>query len=271
MTVFNFSLKGKVAIVTGASRGIGKAIALAFGDAGADVVCASRTLEALESTAQEIRAKGRRALAVPTDTSKKEDIDNMVARTIKEFGTVDILVNDAARNLMVPIMKMREDGWDKVMGSGLKGYFLAAQAAGKIMMEHRKGSIINISSINATFVDPFDGAYSVAKAGVVQMTRAIAGGAGIYGIRCNTICPGMTRTTMTENIWNDPKLTKSFADVIPVRRLGEPDEIAAVALFLASDASSYVTGATIYVDGGLSLSGFSPSLMGATLPEHLQL
>ena len=175
MTAFDFSLTDRIAIVTGASRGIGKAIALAFADAGADVVCASRTVEDLEKTAEEIRSKGHRALVVPTDTSKKEDIDNMVEQTLKQFGTVDILVNNAARDLVVPIMKMKEEGWDKVMDSGLKGYFRAVQAAGMVMVDNRKGNIINIVSINATMVDPYDGVYGTAKAGLVQMTRYLAG------------------------------------------------------------------------------------------------
>ena len=271
MTAFNFSLNDRTAIVTGASRGIGKAIALAFADAGADVVCASRTVEDLEKTAEEIRAKGRRALVVPTDTSNKEAIDNMVNQTLKEFGTVDILVNNAARDLVVPMMKMNEGGWDKIMNSGLKGYFLTAQAAGNVMIERGKGNIINIASVNSTLVDPYDGVYGTAKAGVVQMTRAIAGEVAHYGVRCNAIAPGMTKTRMTQAIWEDPKLDKIWTTVIPAKRFAEPDEIAAVAVFLASDAASYVTGATIYVDGGLSLSGFDPAMMGASMPPHLQL
>lgn len=271
MTAFDFSLTGKVAIVTGASRGIGKAIAIAFADAGADVVCASRTVDDLEKTAKEIRAKGKRALVVATDTSKKADIDAMVEQAVKEFGTVDVLVNNAARDLVVPMMRMKEEGWDKILNSGLKGYFLTAQAAGRIMMEKGKGNIINIASINASLVDPYDGVYGTAKAGVVQMTRALAGETAGYGVRVNAIAPGMTKTRMTQPIWEDAKLNEIWTGVIPAKRFAEPEEIAAVAVFLASDAASYVTGALITVDGGLSLSGFAPAMMGASMPEHLQL
>ena len=271
VTLFNLSLKDRVAIVTGASRGIGKAIALAFADHGANVVCASRSVPDLEKTAAEIKSKGRRALVVQTDTAKKQDIDNMVAAAVKEFGTIDILVNNGTRDIAMPSMKMREDGWDKIVDTGLKGYFLCAQAAGKVMIEHKKGSIVNISSINATLVDPYDGVYGTVKAGVVQLTRVMAGELAHYGIRSNCICPGFTKTKMTEAIWSDAKAKSKFEEIIPIKRMASPDEIAAVAVFLVSDAASYVTGATIYADGGLSLSGFNPQEMGATFPPELQI
>lgn len=271
MSVFNFPLKDRVAIVTGASRGIGKAIALAFAEAGADVVVASRTVPDLENTAAEIRSKGRRALVIATDTSKSEDVQNMVSQTLREFGTIDILVNDAAREVMVPLMKLREDGWDKIIDVGLKGYYLCAQAAGKVMVERGKGNIINIASMNATVANPYDGAYCAAKAGVVQMTRALAVELGRYHIRANAIAPGFIRTKMTEALWTKHDFLKSVEDVIPLKRIGEPNEIAAIAVFLASDAATYITGATIYADGGVSLSGYNPELLGQNMPPHLQL
>lgn len=271
MASFDFSLTDRVAIVTGASRGIGKAIALAFADAGADVVVASRTVPDLEKTAAEIRSKGRRALVVQTDLLKKQDIDNMAAETLKEFGTVDILVNNGARDMPMPLMKIREDGWDKIVDSGLKGYYLCAQAVHKVMVEKKRGNIINIASVNATMVDPYDGAYGVAKAGVVGLSRVLAAELGLYNIRVNAIAPGFIRTRMTEPIWSVPEFLNGMTNTLPLKRIGEPDEMAAIAVFLASDAASYVTGATIYADGGLSLSGFNPDDMGKTMPAHLQV
>jgi len=271
MSPLNLSLKDRVAIVTGASRGIGKAIALALADAGAHVVCASRTVPDLEQTASEIRARGKRAMVVQTDTSIKQDIDNMVAETVREFGTIDILVNNGARGLAIPLMKLREDGWDKLFDVHVKGYFLCAQAAGKVMIERRKGNIINIASMNATLVNPYSGGYCTAKAAEVQLTRTIAGEVGHYGIRCNAIAPGFIKTKMTETMWADPKRVQRWDSIIPAGRFGEPEDVAAVAVFLASDASSYITGATIYVDGGLTLTGYNPEEMGSLMPPHMQL
>ncbi len=272
VTSFDFSLTDRVAIVTGASRGMGKAIALAFADAGADVAVASRTVPDLEDTAEEVRSKGRSALVVETDTSKKQDIDNLVSETLKEFGAIDILVNCGARDIVVPLMKLREDGWDKIFDTGLKGYFLCSQSVGKVMIDQKKkGSIINVASFNATLVDPYDGAYGAAKAAVVQLTRCFAAELAHHDIRVNCICPGLTRTKMTEAIWSQPEFLKRWEYITPIKRIGEPDEIAAAALFLASDAASYVVGASIYIDGGLSLTGFNPDEMGNTMPPHLQL
>lgn len=269
--IFSDSLTDRVAIVTGASRGIGKAIALGLADAGANLVVASRTVPDLENTADEIRSKGRRALVVKTDTSNSDDIQKMVEETLREFGTIDILVNNGARGMPVPFMKLREDGWDKILNVGLKGYYLCAQAVGRVMIENMKGNIINVASMNATFVDPYSPAYGVAKAGVVQMTRILGASLGRYDIRVNAIAPGFIKTKMTEALWGNPDALDSVEKVTPLRRIGKPEDIAAVAVFLASDASSFITGETIYADGGITLSGFSPDLIGKTMPAHLQL
>ena len=271
MSVCNLDLSKKVAIVTGASRGIGKAIALQFADAGADVVCASRTVADLEAVAAEIRAKGRRALVVPTNATKKSDVDNMVAETMKEFGTVDIMVNNAGNSLPVPLMKMREDGWDKIINTHLKGCFLGAQAAGNIMIKNKKGNIINVASMYASLVNPYDGAYSTAKGAIVQLTRVMAFETAKYNVRCNAVAPGWVKTDMIKPVWSNPEILKKWEAPIPMHRMAEPEEIASVALFLASDAASYVTGATIYVDGGTSLTGFNPDLIAAQLPEDWRI
>jgi dehydrogenase/reductase SDR family protein 4 len=250
MTIPNLSLEGKVAIVTGGSRGIGRAIALGFAEAGADVVVCSRTLADLEKVAEGIQALGRRSLAVETNISVKSDVDNLVEKTLEKFGTIDILVNNAAMNIMRPLIELREDGWDKVMAVGLKGYYLCSQAAAKVMIEKKSGNIINISSGAAVKAAPMLGAYSISKAGVVMLTQLLAADLARYNIRVNAIGPGMVKTGFSQPMWGNPDMLKVLESQIPLGRLAEPEEIMTVALFLASDASSYITGQTIYVDGG---------------------
>lgn len=250
MTIPSLSLEGKVAIVTGGSRGIGRVIALGFAEAGANVVVCSRTLTDLEKVAEEIEALGRRSLAVETNIAVKSEVDNLVEKTLEKFGTIDILVNNAAMNIMRPLTELREDGWDKVMNVGLKGYYLCSQAVAKVMIEKNSGNIINISSGAAVKAAPMLGAYSISKAGVVMLTQLLATDLARYNIRVNAIGPGMVKTGFSQPMWGNPDMLKVMESQIPLGRLAEPEEIMAVALFLASDASSYITGQTIYVDGG---------------------
>ncbi|MFC1951401.1 SDR family NAD(P)-dependent oxidoreductase [Chloroflexota bacterium] len=252
MTKPNFSLEGKKAIVTGGSRGIGRAIALTYAEAGADVCVASRTAEDLEKVAEEIRALGRKALVVPTNVALKSDVDNMVDETIKEFGTIDILVNNAGMNIMVPLMELREDGWDKVINNNLKSGYLCSQAAAtKCMLEKKSGVIINISSIAGRFPVYQLGAYSVAKAGVVMLTRVLSWELAQHGIRVNGIGPGLIKTDLGEPVMDSAALAMMVNVGVPMKRLGETNEIIGAALYLASDASSYMSGQTIYIDGGV--------------------
>jgi NAD(P)-dependent dehydrogenase (short-subunit alcohol dehydrogenase family) len=250
MTIPNFSLKGKVAIVTGGSRGIGKAIALGFAEAGADVVVASRTMPDLEKVAHEIEALGRRALAAQTNIAVKSEVDNMVAKTLDKFGTIDILVNNAAINVMRPLVDLREDGWDKVMNVDLKGYFLCSQAAAKVMIGKQSGNIINIVSTGAAKAAPGLGAYSIAKAGVVMLTKLLAVELAGYNIRVNAIGPYLVKTAFSQPMWADPEACKSLEASIPLGRLAEAEDVMRTALFLASETSSYITGQTIFLDGG---------------------
>jgi dehydrogenase/reductase SDR family member 4 len=250
MTILNFSLKGKVAIVTGGSRGIGKAIALGFAEAGADITIADINFDEATKTVAEIKALHRRALAVETNISIKSQVDNMVAKTVEELGTIDILVNDAAINIMRPLIDLREDGWDKVMNVDLKGYFLCSQAAAKVMMGKQRGNIINMVSTGAAKAAPGLGAYSIAKAGVVMLTKLLAVELASYNIRVNAIGPYLVKTAFSQPMWADPDACKSLEASIPLGRIAEPQDILSTALFLASDASSYITGQTIFVDGG---------------------
>jgi len=252
MSVPNFSLAGQVAVVTGGKRGIGKAIALAFAEAGADVAVCGRMVKdgELEAVAKEIRRLGRRSLAIKADTSRKADVDNLVQKIVAEFGAIDILVNNAGIVNVAPLLDMSEADWDEVINIDLKGYFLCSQAVGKRMVERRKGNIINIASIFGLKTVPTRGAYSVAKAGVIMLTRVLARELGAYSIRANAIAPGMVRTEFSREGWTNPEILKRANAETPLGRIAETDDIVGAALFLASDASNYVTGHTIVVDGG---------------------
>ena len=245
-----FSLEGQVAIVTGGRRGIGRAIALTFAEAGADVAICDIVVEGgeMEAVAEEIRKFGRRSLAVQTDVTQKAQVDNLVQRVMDEFGVIDILVNNAGIIARVPLLETPEDLWDKVIDTNLKGYYLCCQAVGKGMVERKKGNIINAASIAA-----FRGgsSYNISKAGVVNLTRGLARELASYNIRVNAIAPGEVITDMMEFAWSVPERRKQIEAGIPLGRFAEPSDISSVALFLASDLSSYVTGATILVDGGL--------------------
>ncbi len=252
MNIPSFSLAGKVAIVTGGKRGIGKAIALAFANAGADVTVCGRVIEdgELKAVAEEIQQLGRRSLAVQADITRKTDVDNLAQRVIDEFGSIDILVNNAAMNIMAPLLELREDGWDKIINTDLKGYYLCSQAVGKRMVDQKRGNIINMVSIGAWRPRKKMGAYCIAKAGVVMLTKVLALELASCNIRVNAIAPSIVKTKFSQPLWADPESVKQTEAEIPLGYLAEPKDIIGAALFLASDASSYITGHTIVVDGG---------------------
>ena len=254
MGATSFPLQGKVAIVTGGRRGIGKAIALALAEAGADIAICDRVVEdgELEAVAEEVKRLGRRSLAVRADITQKADVDSMVQRVVDEFGVIDILVNNAAMNIRAPLLELGEDGWDRVINTDLKGYYLCSQAVGKQMVSQKRGNIINIASTAAMYTAPEMGAYCIAKAGVVMLTKILALELAQYNIRVNAIAPYMVKTKFSQPLWGDPETLKQLESEIPLGRLAEPGDIIGSALFLASDASSYITGHTIIVDGGLS-------------------
>jgi len=251
----NFSLEGRIAIVTGGRRGIGKAIALAFAEAGADVAVGDKVLEdsQLEAAAEEIRQLGRRSLAVQVDVTQQVDVDNLVQRVMDEFGRIDILVNSAAVMVRKTLLESSEDDWNMVINTDLKGYYLCCQAAGRVMVNQRSGNIINIASVHGIRAYTNRGAYPVAKAGVFMLTRVLARELAGYNIRVNGIAPGVVKTEMSRPLWGEPEDLKQFESTIPLGRLAEPGDMVGAALFLASDASSYMTGHTIIVDGGRSL------------------
>jgi len=251
MGVAGFSLAGKVAIITGGKRGIGRAITLAFAEAGADIVVCSRVVEdgQLGAVAAEIQQLGRHSLAVQTDITRKTDVDNLVQRVMDEFGGIDILVNNAAMNIMAPLLDLREDGWNRIIDTDLKGYYLCCQAVGKRMVDRKRGNIINMASTAAMKARQKMGAYCIAKAGVVMLTRVLALELASYNIRVNAIAPSMVKTKFSQPLWSAPETLKRIQAEIPLGRLAEPGDIIGTAHFLASDASRSITGQTIIVDG----------------------
>ena len=255
MSIPSFSLERKVAVVTGGRRGIGRAIALAFAEAGADVAVADFVVEGgeLAAVAEEIQRLGRRSLAFQTDVTRSSDVDNMVQRVIDELGVIDILVNNAGIvGLGSTVLETTEDDWDKVIDVNLKGCYLCSQAVGKEMVKQRRGNIINMASVGGLKVRRRGrgAAYSISKAGIIMLTRILAVELASYNIRVNAIAPSMVRTEMAQSIIADPKAIAAEEARIPLGRVGEPEDIAATALFLASDASSYVTGHTVIAEGG---------------------
>ena len=249
------SLEGKVALITGSSRGIGRSIALQFADAGADVVVSSRKLPDLEKVADEIKSKGRRSIAVPAHNAKMEDLKNLMARVKEEFGRLDILVNNAVANpVMADVLHMEEPPFDLIMNANVKGYYFLSQAAAKMMVEQGSGgAIINIASVGGIFVTPGLGPYCISKAAIFMMTKCLAVELGSHKIRVNCIAPGIIKTKFSEALWSNEKLMADYMKKMPLGKIGQPEEIARTALYLATEASGFMTGSTLIIDGGANL------------------
>jgi gluconate 5-dehydrogenase len=246
-----FSLNGKVAIVTGSSRGIGRAIAEALIGAGAAVTITGRNRERAEKVAGEIAAAGGASLAVPSDISKAADVERLIQTTLERFGHLDVLVNNAG---ISPFWKkaeyVSEAEWDEVIAVNLKGTFLCAQAAGRVMIPQKSGRIINISSVGGRVALPNLAVYCAAKGGVEQLTRVLAAEWARHNILVNAIAPGYVETDLTSGVRENPKLQEEIIRQTPLGRLAKVEEIVGAAIYLASDAASYVTGQTLYLDGG---------------------
>lgn len=245
-----FDLTDKIAVVTGGSRGIGKAIVLELARHGADIVIADVLLKDAEQTAKEISNLKRKVMVVKTDVSRKKDIDALIKRTIAKFGKIDIFVNNAGIYRVGPTEQLNEAEWDKVIDINLKGYFLCAQAAGKEMIKQKSGNIINISSVAGIGGFANSAAYCSSKAAIILLTKALAVEWAKYGIRVNAICPGAIKTAMTDPLMKDKAFQQMIKQRTPLGRVGNAEEIAAGALFLATKASSYVTGHALVIDGG---------------------
>jgi NAD(P)-dependent dehydrogenase (short-subunit alcohol dehydrogenase family) len=255
-----FSLKGKIAVITGGGRGIGQAIAFAFAKTGAKVVITSRKAQDLEATADEIKAFGGEAFPLPAHLGKADEIKKMVSTVMEKFGRIDILVNNAgASPAMGSVLECDERLWDKLMDINLKAAYFISQAVANIMAKQGGGKIINIASVDGYNPEPGLSIYSISKAGMRMITRAFASELIAYNVQVNTIAPGPISTKMMNSHWGHlppeeaQKAKEMVEKMLPSGRIGNPDEIAGAALYLASNASNYTTGAEIIIDGGLLL------------------
>jgi len=255
MILDKFSLKGKVAIVTGASRGIGKAMSLALAESGADVVVVARTLMKLETLSGEIRSLGRKCLVCQADITEARSIERMVKDTVHEFGRVDILVNNAGMNIRKSALDLAEPEWDRILNTNLKAYFFCSQAAAREMAGRGGGRIINIASIRSVIAPPLAPAYTASKGGVSQLTKALAVEWAEYNIRVNALAPGYTETELTAHFKEKERdLYEKIRERTALKRWGLPEDLTGTLIFLASAASEYITGQTLYVDGGYLLT-----------------
>ena len=245
-------LDGKVAVITGGGRGIGKAVALALAEAGADVVLASRTPSQLEEVAELVRSKGRRSLPIATDVTDKRAVESLMSKAVEGLGGLHILVNNAAIMSPSPILETTEEDWDRVIAVNLKSYFLCTQAAGRFMMEQQYGKIINMASTGGIIAGPNNASYHASKAAIIHFTRAVAIEWIRHNINVNAIGPGTVDAPLADKF-----IQKGSRDVmlkaVPIKRFADTTEIANLVLFLASDLSNYMVGEHVIIDGGLTI------------------
>lgn len=250
-----FSLKGKVAAITGGHSGIGKGIAEGLAEAGADVVIGARRFELCQQVASEISAKtGVKSLPVKCDITRTEDADNLITATIKEFGKIDILVNSAGvGGVEKPVIQMSDEEWDSTLNANLRGTFLCSRAAAREMVKRNEGKIINVASMYGVIATRYEADYCASKGGVIQLTKVMALELVRNNIQVNVICPGYFLTPMNTEFFSSEAGKRIVQNLIPSRRLGNTDELKGIAVYLASSASSFTIGATMIVDGGQGL------------------
>ena len=247
-----FDLSGKVAIVTGASRGLGQYFATALAKAGADLVITSRKFSALNEFKREIESLGRKALPVQLDVLSQSDIENMVRAAVKEYGKIDILVNNAGMNIRKPTTEVTQQDWDAVLDTNLKGSFFCAQAVAKEMIKRRYGRIINIGSCTCVFGMEGIAAYSASRGAILSMTRTLAAEWGKYGVTVNVLAPGWFKTAQNAVLYQNKDWVNYITSRIPLNRVGQPHDLDGAVVFLASDASEYITGQMLLIDGGFT-------------------
>ncbi len=249
------ALDGKVAVVIGGTSGIGRALAHGLAEAGAVVVPSSRRLAQVETTAQEIEARGRRTLRVVSDVADRASLEGLLAACLAEFGQVDILVNCAGRTKRAPTLDFAEDDWNAILETNVTGTLRACQVFGRAMLERKYGRIINIASLS-TFVALYEvAAYAASKAAVASLTKSLAVEWGPLGVNVNAIAPGVFRTALNEKLLDETARGQEFLLRTPLKRFGQVEELAGAAVFLASDAASFVNGEILVVDGGFLASG----------------
>jgi 3-oxoacyl-[acyl-carrier protein] reductase len=244
------TLRDRVAIVTGASQGIGRAIAVELARVGAHVVVCSRRAEALAPVADAVRAEGRRALALRCDVGQARQVDEVVARTVDEFGRIDLLVNNAGYRIRARLEDLPREEWDAMVATNLTGVFLFCQAAGRVMIRQRAGRIVNVTSVAGRSGARGLAAYAAAKAGVTTLTQSLGAEWAKYGILVNAVAPGPVETEGVLEVWKTPAMIANAAREVPLQRLGRPEEIAYAVIFAASEQSGFMTGETVYVSGG---------------------
>jgi 2-deoxy-D-gluconate 3-dehydrogenase len=247
-------LAGRVALITGASRGIGRAVALALGAAGAAVACCARSAEQVEATAAEVGGHGGRARGFRLDVTRRNEIDTVVADIGAALGPIDILVNNAGITLDKRSVEVTDEEWDDVLATNLTSTFVLARAVAPGMMEQRRGKIINIGSMYGKIGVPRYAAYCASKAAVEALTRSLAVEWARHGIQVNCLAPGYVNTDIPREAMADEKLRTLFLSRVPARRIGEPEEVATLAVYLASAASDFMTGQTVYLDGGQTIA-----------------
>lgn len=251
-----FQLNGRTALVTGAGKGIGKALAIGLAEAGADVAVVARTLADLEQTAAVIEELGRKAYLYQADVTDREQLEEMASKWMEQAGRWDILVNNAGMNIRTPALEVTDDQWETIIQTNLKSAFMLSQIAGRHMKEAGGGKIINISSVGGHVALRTGVVYGSTKAALIQMTKILALEWGGFGINVNAIGPWYFRTPLTEKLLADESYVKDILARTPLRRVGELDELVGPVVFLASDAASYITGQTLFVDGGMTVYGF---------------
>lgn len=253
----SFRVDNQIAIVTGAGRGIGRALAVGLAEAGADVALLSRTKEDLEETARLVERQGRKALVLPTDVTNREDVKRSVEAVVKEWGNIHILINNAGMNIRSKALEVTDEEWQTIMDTNLKSAFMMSQEVGKVMKEKEtSGRIISISSVAGHVALRTGVAYAATKAAMIQMTKVLALEWGQYNINVNSIGPWYFKTPLTEKLLADQKYVSDILAVTPLNRVGELPELVGPVVFLSSEAGSYVSGQTLFVDGGMTIHGF---------------
>ena len=246
-----FNLSGRIAVITGGAKGLGRSMALALADAGSDVVISDILISSAKNVAKEIEKKGQRSLGIKLDVTQSGEVQKMVNEVTEHFGRIDILINNAGINIISPAENFALKDWNRVVNINLTGVFLCSQAVGKVMIKQRGGKIINIASLFGTIGSPHDAvAYNSSKAGVINLTRSLAIEWAKYDIHVNAIAPGIIETDLTRNRLENKEYYNSWIDRTPLGRIGTPEDLYGAIIYLSSEASNWLTGHTIVIDGG---------------------